>query len=259
MLALAALVLAGCATPTGPTGETREVGGSGAWEQSDADRRARARLELAAAYFGRGQTATALEELKQALQAKPDLPEAYNLQGLIHSSLGDEKAADESFIRALQLNPRDGDAMHNHGWTLCQQRRYAEADARFQQALALPQYPNAPRTLMAQGVCHARAGQMEQAEAALARSYEIDSTNPVTAVNLSEVLFRRGQYERARFYIRRVNNQPEISNAQTLWLATRIEHKLDNKAGVANFGKELRDRFPNSREAGAYARGSFDD
>ena len=93
-------------------------------------------------------------------------------------------------------------------------------------------------------MCQARAGQLDQAEAALARSYELDPSNPATAVNLSEVLFRRGEYERARFYIRRVNDQPEISNAQTLWLAARIEHKLGNKAGVANFGKQLRNRFP---------------
>jgi type IV pilus assembly protein PilF len=197
--------------------------------------------------------------VKLALAAKPDLPAAHNLQGLIYAALGDDKQAEDSYRRALQLAPRDGDTLHNYGWLLCQQKRHADADAQFQQALALPQYANAARTLMAQGICLARAGHLERAEATLVRSYEIDATNPVTAVNLAEVLLRRGDYERARFYIRRINSQPDLSNAQTLWLATRIEHKLGNQNGVATFGKQLRDRFPQSREAFALQRGAFDE
>ena len=65
---------------------------------------------------------TALDEIKQALHAKPDMAEAYNLRGLIYASLGDTQLAEDSFQRALQLNPRDADTMHNYGWFLCQQR-----------------------------------------------------------------------------------------------------------------------------------------
>ena len=42
----------------------------------DAERRAKVRLELAGMYLGRGQPTTALDEVNQALAAKPDLPEA---------------------------------------------------------------------------------------------------------------------------------------------------------------------------------------
>ena len=72
----------------------------------------------------------------------------------------------------------------------------------------MPQYRDAPRTLLAQGVCQARAGQLAEAEATLTRAYELDPANPVTAINLAEVLYRRGEYERARFYMRRVNAMP---------------------------------------------------
>jgi type IV pilus assembly protein PilF len=40
-------------------------------DQTDADRRARVRMELAAGYFTRGQTSTALDEVKLALAARP--------------------------------------------------------------------------------------------------------------------------------------------------------------------------------------------
>ena len=46
-------------------------------DQSGAEKRARVRLELASAYFGRGQLPTALDEVKLALAAKPDLPDDF--------------------------------------------------------------------------------------------------------------------------------------------------------------------------------------
>jgi type IV pilus assembly protein PilF len=228
-------------------------------EPADPDRRARLRLELAAGYFARGQSATALEEAKAALAAKPDLPEAYDLLGLIYASLDDAAQAESSFRRALQLAPRSASAMHNYGWFLCQQRRFGEAETLFRQALEQPQYREPARTLFALGVCQARAGRWTEAEASLSRAYELDPTNPATAYNLSEVLYRRGDLERARFYIRRVNATAQTANAQSLWLAIRIENKAGNAASVRTLGTQLRDRFPTSTEALQYERGRFDD
>jgi type IV pilus assembly protein PilF len=259
-LALLAATLSACTTTgagPGTTGEREDrVTVS---DQSDTDRRARVRLELASGYFADGKVETALDEVKLALLAKPDFAEAYNLRGLIYASLGDDRLADDSFRRALQVNPRDADAMHNYGWYLCQRRRFAEADGLFRQAVAQSQYAGVSRSLMAQGVCQARNNQWADAERTLSRAYELDPTSPVTAVNLAEVLYRRGEFERARFYIRRVNVLPEVSNAQTLWLAARIEHKMNNPAGTREWGEQLRGRFPQSPEALAYERSRFDE
>lgn len=229
-------------------------------DEPDAVRRGRARMDLAAAYFGRGQMTTALDQIKQSIAADPTSSEAFNLRGMIYSNLNEPVLAEESFRRALQLAPRDADTMQNLAWLiLCQQKRYPEADAMFERALAVPNYPNAPRTLLTQGVCRAFSGKLSEAAVALGRSYELDPGNPGTAVNLSEVLYRLGDYERARFYIRRVNVQPDVSSAQTLWLATRIEHRLGNRQGTEEFGSQLRNRFPESREASSYQRGAFDE
>lgn len=251
-LGLVCLILAGCAGK----GEIRE---SRAPVEADVTRIASARLELAGMYLGRGQHDIALEEVRRALTAKPDLPEAYNLQGLIHASRGDAAQADASFQKALQLAPRDGGTMHNYGWYMCQQRRFADADAQFNAALAEPQYRDPVRTLLAQGVCQARAGRWADAERTLGRSLQLDPANPVTAYNLSDVLLHRGELERARFYIGRVNAQPEQSNAQSLWLAARIERRLGNVQGVQDIGRKLVERFPESNEAQLYERGRFDE
>lgn len=254
-------VLCGCANrgglQSGATPDGKDL--VTASDESAGSKRAHLRMELATGYFGRGQMSTALDEVKLAIQADPNMGQAFNLRGLIYANLGDERLAEDSFRRALQLNSRDADTMQNYGYFLCQKKRYPEADALFDQALAVPQYRDISRTLLTKGVCEAFAGQLPESEASLMRAYEIEPANPAISVNLSEVLFRRGDYERARFYIRRVNAVPSLVGAQTLWLAARIEQHLGNRTGAQELGEQLRRRFPDSREAGRFERGKFDE
>jgi len=256
-LLVLALLGAGCTSTTTTTSaaqSSRDTGG-----EPDKGRIAGARLELAGLYLSRGQPQVALDEVKRALAAKPDLPEAYNMYGLIYGSMGDPQQAESNFQRALQLAPQSGDIMHNYGWHLCQQRRWVDADAQFGAALAQPQYREVPRTLLAQGVCQARAGRWQDAERSLARSFELDPANPATTYNLSDVLLHRGELERARFYIARINSQPELVSAPSLWLAVRIERRIGNLQGVQDFGRKLQERFPESNEVMLLERGRFDD
>lgn len=228
-------------------------------DQTDADRRASVRMELAAAYFGRGQYNTALDEVKLALALKPDLREAVNLRALIYAAMGEARLAEESFRRALKLYPNDPDTLHNFGWLLCQQQRWAEADAQFDLALAQESYRAPSRSLMTKGICEARSGRMAEAERSLGKAFEMDPASPAIAVNYAEVLLRNGQYTRAQFYIKRVNAQPEFSNAQSLWLALRIERRLGNTKASDELSQSLRNKYPDSPERRALEDGRFDE
>ncbi len=250
--------LAGCANRPGTPAATPGGDIVTASDESQPSRRARLHLELASGYFTRGQMTTALDEVKIALLNQPASAEAYNLRGLIYANLNDEPLAEESFRRALQLAPRDVDTLQNFGYYLCQKKRYPEADVMFDRAIALPRRDPA-RTLLTKGVCEAFAGQLGDAEASLQQAFQLDPNNPSTTVNLAEVLYRRGDYDRARFYIRRMNAVPALTGSQTLWLAARIEQRLGNPAGVREYGEQLRQRFPESREAASFERGRFDE
>ncbi len=253
--AVALGLISACAVPSEPkSAEPRTAS-----DQTDADRRASVRMELAGAYFGRGQFSTALDEVKLALSLKPDLREAVNLRGLIYAAMGEARLAEDSFKRALQLYPRDPDTLHNFGWLLCQQQRWAEADVQFDLALAQTNYRAPSRTLMAKGVCEARAGRMAEAERSLAKAFEFDPASPAVAVNFAEVLYRNGQYVRAQFYIKRVNAQPEYSNAQSVWLALRIERRLGNTRTVDEMSQTLRSKYFESPERLALDDGRFDE
>ncbi len=250
----AALLASGCATR--PDAAHADLPTES--DESEARRRARIRMELAVGYFEQGQTTVALDELKQVLAVDPTFPDAYNLRGLIYMRLNDVRQAEDSFRRAVSLNPRDGNTLHNLGWLQCQQSRFDEAQRSFEQALANPSYGERVKTLMTQGLCHASAGKKAEAEQSLVRAYELDAANPIVGYNLANLLYGRGELSRAQFYIRRLNNS-QLANAETLWLGLRIERKLGAGVSRALGGPQRRRRFPQSREAQSYDRGTFDD
>lgn len=249
------LALGGCATQPGDTAATDMSSPSDETEQR---RRARIRLELAVGYFEQGKTDIALEELRQVITTDPSFADAYNLRGLIYMRLNDMRQAEESFRRAVALNPRDSNTLHNHGWLQCQLGRYDEAIRTFEQALANPTYGDRAKTLMAQGVCQARAGRPADAERSLSRAYELDAGNPITGYNLANLLYRRGEFQRAQFYIRRLNNS-ELANAESLWLGIKVERRMNDRDAMRQLGEQLKKRFPQSPERAAYDKGAFDE
>ncbi|MEJ1169109.1 type IV pilus biogenesis/stability protein PilW [Variovorax sp. CCNWLW235] len=259
-----AFLLGGCVnTRTTTTSLADTSSGKGAEivtesDESSRQRRARLRLELASGYFEHGQNTVALDEIKQALVADPNYADAYSLRGLVYMRLEDAGMAEDSFRRAIAINPRDPNVRHNYGWLLCQQNRYGDAAQQFSAALAVPSYTDRAKTLMTQGVCQLKAGQRPEAERSLMQAYEIDAGNPVVGFNLASLLAQREEWSRAQFYIRRVNNSPSAS-AETLWLGIKIERRLNNREAVAQLGGQLQRRFPQSREAIAYERGNFND
>ena len=252
----ALVALGGCAARLGD-----QTAGTDILTESDEGevrKRARIRMELAVGYFEQGQTKIALDELKQVIASDPGFPEAYNLRGLIYMRLNDLRQSEDSFRRAVALNPRDANTQHNFGWLLCQQGRYEESVRSFQQALANPLYAGRAKTLMAEGLCQARAGRNAEAERSLARSYELDAGNPITGFNLANLLFQRGDFTRSQFYIRRLNNS-ELANAETLWLGIKVERSLNDGVAMTQLAQQLKKRYPQSREIVAYERGAFDE
>jgi type IV pilus assembly protein PilF len=227
-------------------------------DEPDARKRARIRLELAVGYFEQGQTTIALDELKQSILADPTYSEGYNLRGLIYMRLDDFRFAEESFRKALSLQPRDSNVMHNLGWLMCQRARYAESAELFNRALSNSQYGERAKTFRAQGLCQSRAGLRTEAEASLMKSYELDAGNPITAYNLADLLFQRGDFVRSQFYVRRLNNS-ELANAESLWLGVKVERQLANRDAMLQLAGQLEKRFPQSAQAAAYQRGSFNE
>lgn len=226
--------------------------------ETDLQRSARIRLELAASYLEMGQAEVAMGEVAQSLLSNPRNPDAYNLQGLIFLRQQDWASADVSFAKALALHPQDADARHNAGWSQCQQKQFAAADQSFEAALAVPRYMAKARTWLAKGVCLRQAGQPEAALKALSTAYEIEPGNPTIAYNFADLLYAQGDAQQARFYVRRLNNG-QYASAASLWLGVKVERALKDELAMRQLAEQLEKRFRESREWQKFERGAFNE
>lgn len=248
--------ISGCATSIAKAGTSADM--LTASDETDGQKRAKIRLELALGYLEQGQVTIALDEAKQAITADPVSADAYNLRGLIYMRLNDFSLARDSFVRASALNPKDGNILHNFGWLSCQESRYAESVVYFDKALASPGYIGQSKTLLAKGICQLRMGDKTQAESSFLRSFELDAGNPITTFNLANLLFQRQELIRAQFYIRRLNSS-DFANAESIWLAAKVEKRLGNNEGVLQLGDRLKRRFSGSPESALFERGAFNE
>ena len=248
--------LIGCASNVPSTATNNDL----VTESDEPESRTRARrhLTLAVLYFNDGKTTIALDALKQSIAADPTWFEAFNLRGLIYMRLNDIPLAEESFRRALALNPKAATVQHNYGRMLCKQSRISEAVSLFSSALANPAYGERAKTWMTQGECQLEAGLRDAAEVSFLKSYELDAGNPFTGYNLALLLYQRGEFLRSQFYTRRLNNS-ESANAESLWLGIRVERKLGHRDAVEQLSAQLKKRFPQSREFSAIERSAFDE
>lgn len=252
-ISLALLLLVGCAGDQGPTRESGQIVG----EVGEPRNRARLHTELAALYFGRGNMAVALEELRTAVRSDSNYAPAHSMFGLVYMELKENRLAEDSFERALRLSPNEPDINHNFGWFLCTTGRETESIRYFLQALRNPLYATPWRSYSAAGLCSMRIDKPKDAEEFFLRALRQEPDEPTALVQLGELRYRQGSLDEARKLVSRYNKQ-RTPTSESLWLALRIERKLGQRVAERNFATELRRRYPGSKEAQALQRGEFD-
>ncbi len=225
---------------------------------TDARKRANIRLQLAVNYYQDGKFSIALDELKQALKLDPNYADAHTVLALVYTELQQDALAEQSFQRALQLEPANADLNNNYGWFLCQRGREKESLAYFDTAFRNPLYTQRGKPLQNSGVCAAKMGDKVAAEEYFRRSFEIDPTGQVAAYNLANIYYDRKDFSRARFYVAQVNNSTAPTPA-SLWLGIRIERRLGNKTNQSGLESQLERLFADSREAQMQKRGNYGD
>jgi type IV pilus assembly protein PilF len=228
------------------------------FDQTDNQKRARIRLQLAVGYYEQGQLQVALDEIKQALQADPNLSDAYNMRGLIYMNTGEARLAEESFLHAIKLAPNNPDLTNNYGWFLCQNGRADQSIAYFNATLKNRAYQHPAKAMNNAGMCSLKLKDMVAAERYFSDAFQLDPGNPTTNANLGKIYYDRRDYQRARFHMARVT-KADVMNADVLWLAIKIERKLGDRAAETSLATQLRRRHPNSPEYATYQRGAFDE
>ena len=231
------LLLAGCA------------GGSHTVTQQNQERAqnsAKVHTELAGLYFERAQMGIALSEIDLALQAARNYAPAYNVRGLIHMSLHEDKEAEEDFQQSLRLDKADSEAHNNYGWFLCQRGREQQSIAHFVAAVKNPLYTTPERAYLNAGLCFQKAGNYKDAEDFLQRALRVQPDLMQALQALAELKFSAGDYLAAKKYF--VAQKNENLTAEQLWLAVRIERHVGDGNAEASYALQLRQRYPEARE-----------
>jgi len=252
-MVLAWVAAAGCATQQTaesmlkPTATT--IG-----EESLESMRARIHTELAAGYFDLGNISVALEEVREALRSDPNYGPAHNVAGLVYGVLKEDRLAEESFQRALRINPVDHDANHNYGQFLCQRKREDEGIRYFLAAVRNPLYQAPDRSYVNAGVCARRGGDLAGAEGYFQLALKTRPNQPQALYQMADLSYARGSYDDAKAYLNRLTRVAQPT-AEVLWLGVRVERRLGDRNTEESYALQLRRNFPNSREARALFSG----
>jgi type IV pilus assembly protein PilF len=249
------LLLQGCTSTSSGAAQNELLTSS---DQTENQRRAQIRLQLAVGYYEQGQMNVALDELKQALQIDPDLADAYSVRALVYMDMGEARLAEENFQRAMKLAPNNPDLTNNYGWFLCKTGREAQSIPYFESTLKNRAYQSPAKALNNAGVCSLKLKDVAAAERYFTQAFQYDPANLDTNANLAKVHLVRGDQRQARFYINRVTKTDKLS-ADALWTAIKVERKFGERAAENSLVVQLRRRYPNSPEYAAYLRGAFDE
>ena len=254
--ALTLIVLAGCASQSKE--EAPHDTGAIIGEVGDPRNRAKLHTELASLYYSSGNLGVALEELRTAQAADAAYAPTHGMLGLVYMQMKENGRAEESFERALRIAPNDADINHNYGWFLCQTGREPASIKYFLTAIRNPLYATPWRSYSAAGQCTMRTdAKSKDAEVFFERALKLEPDEPASLLKLGQIRYGQGNIGEARKLVTRYNKLV-TPNAESLWLALRVERRLGERLQEQAFANQLRRRFPESPEYQALLRGRYD-
>ena len=255
LLALAA-ILAACAAQTPPkqTVPARTASST----DSVAAERAKIHTELGVNYYQNGQLGVALEELNTAVASDRSYAPAYDALALVYMELKEDEQAEANFRQALKLNPNSSETKNNYGLFLCQRGKEKEGLRLLLDALKNPLYRTPDVAYKNAGVCARKAGDLKEAENYFWRALKLNPRQAQALYGLAEANFARDDNPAAKQYLGRYMSLMDNPGPEALWLGARIEHRLGDRTALANYGMQLRRRYPSSPETKAYLDGRFE-
>lgn len=250
------VLVAGCAGGPSQQGPA-ELAVSEQAAKGETQARAKAHTELGMLYLQAGNMGVALQEARISVEADPGYAPAHNLMGLIHMSLRETGSAQASFEKAVRLAPGDPDIANNYGFFLCQNGRELEGIQYFLSAVKNPLYKTPARSYTNAGLCFLRLKDDKSADEYFQRAARADGSNAQAFFHLADIAYRRGDYYNAKKHMAELQriSEPE---AETLWLAIRIEKKLGDRQAEANFSSQLRRKFAGTPQHQLLMQGKYE-
>ncbi len=209
----------------------------------------RIKTQLAIEYMRAHDYRQATATIEDALKSDSKNENAWLIRAQIYQFLKVPEKAQESFQRALEINPSSAEINNNYGWFLCSVQNNPNVSLPyFDKALADPTYPNPYIAYMNKGICSARMGQYSLAQAYLERSLA-SMPNFVPAVKeLARTKLMAGQLGEADTFFRQYQSKVDVLDADSLLLGWKIAKGQGNNQAAYEYEAQLRAQYPYSEE-----------
>jgi len=205
-------------------------------------------VALAGEYYARGQMDIALQRANQALEEDSGSAKAHLVNALIYQRLGETTKAEAHFKRGVELDPKDPSLRNAWGTYHCAQRRYAEAEEQFKQALANPLYATPWTAMTNAGLCAKAAGDRSKARGYFRQALAVNPNFGPAVLALADLDLAQGDARSASTLLERYF-RTSAPTPQALALGVQAERQLGNRKAAASYAALLKQRFPETAEA----------
>lgn len=219
----------------------------------------RIKTELAVAYMTSGNYRLATKTIDETLKENDKYDLAWLVRAQIYQHLKVYDKAEESFQRALKLNPSGAEINNNYGWFLCGvMNRPNDAIAYFNKAIADPTYPTPEVAYLNKGICHAKMQQFNLADEYFERALRMNEQfTPVLKERARAFLLADNIKEADRLF-RQYQSMVDRLNADDLLLGWKIAKHQGLTQAASEYQAQLLTHYPYSDELKAIKSGDFD-
>ena len=210
---------------------------------------ARIQNQLAIEYMNAQDYRAAIEAIEKSLAIEGRDVNTWLTRAEIYHYLKMTDKAEESYQRALSIQPNSAEVNNNYGWYKCNTLgKIADSLAHFDIALSDPTYPTPFIAYYNKGICTARLGQYAQGEALLKQALAANPQFAAANKELARLKMNEGQAALANTYFKIYQSQLQRLSADDLLLGWQISHRVGHTQAAAEYEMQLRANFPYSDE-----------
>lgn len=239
------LVLTACASPGS------DVGNRG--DDFEPIAAARTRISLGLTYLKNGNYQQAKFNLDKALTFAPRFADAHYSMAYYYQVVGEIELADEAYKQSLRLEPHNPDIANTYGAFLCQHGKYDQAQQYFLKAINSTNYVSTAESYENLALCSRSQGHNADALQYMQSAINHQPSRARSLLLLSQWQAEDGFYDDAKSNLKRFERQGQVS-AESLWLATKIEHALGELEEARNYGEMLKSVYPQHEYTQLYVK-----
>ena len=201
-------------------------------KKKDSQSAASYNAQLGIKYLQAGRIKLAHSKLEKALKQDSESSSVNHFYALLQQKLGDNRAADKHFEKAVRLNRKDPDLLNNYGSHLCQTGHYLTAIEHFDMAAQSPFYTTPEFAHTNSGICLRKMQDDSGAEMYFRKALQKNTDFGSALFQMAKLNYDQGNFAKAQAFLLRYDekNQPAL---ESLTLCTKINTSLGETVKAA--------------------------